>query len=237
MRQVSADFVGTMRRLVESFTGTTCLFLQGAAGNINPIEMRHSFEPARRLGVMLGGEVARLFEQTGFPGAESSGAPLAVASRAVALPAMRFDSLEEGERRVADLEAEVRRLREENASAGSLWWAESRLRRAIAMRESLQTGVPLASIPAELCALRFGDVALVTAPAEIFTETGMEIKRRSPLPHTLYAGYTNGSIGYVPTPTAYPEGGYEVTHACRVAPEAAGIITDTSLELLARFLV
>lgn len=76
-------------------------------------------------------------------------------------------------------------------------------------------------------------VRLVTAPAEIFTETGMAIKRRSPLPYTLYAGYTNGSIGYVPVPEAYPEGGYEVTHACRVGPEAAGIITEASLELLA----
>ena len=49
MRLLAADYVGPMRQLVEDATGTTCLFLQGAAGNINPVEMRHSFEPARRL--------------------------------------------------------------------------------------------------------------------------------------------------------------------------------------------
>ena len=74
----------------------------------------------------------------------------------------------------------------------------------------------------------------VTAPAELFTETGLEIKRRSPLPRTLPVGYTNGSIGYVPIPEAYPEGGYEVTHACQVGPEAAGIITETAITLLKR---
>jgi neutral ceramidase len=100
------------------------------------------------------------------------------------------------------------------------------------MRDSLRTGVPLAPVPAELCALRFGDVALVTAPGEIFNETGTEVKRRSPLPRTCYVAYTNGTIGYVPIPAAYPEGGYEVTHACRVGPEAAPMITETSLRLL-----
>jgi hypothetical protein len=230
MRQISADYIATVRELVERFTGATCLFLQGAAGNINPIEMRHSFEPARRLGVMLGGEAAKL-----FAGASCQPvAGLAAAAAQVELPAMTAASPEAAERAVADLEAEVRRLRDENAGEGARWWAERRLRRAESQRESLRTGVPLAPVPAELCALRFGDVALVTAPAELFTETGMEIKRRSPLPRTLPVGYANGSIGYVPTPAAYPEGGYEVTHACQVGPEAAGIIADTAVALLER---
>jgi neutral ceramidase len=145
---------------------------------------------------------------------------------------MAFASLEEAERAVAELEAHRERLRAEGASSGSLWWTESRLQRAERMRDSLRAGEPLPAVPAELCALRFGDAALVTAPGEIFTETGMEVKRRSPLPRTCYVAYTNGTIGYVPIPAAYPEGGYEVTHACRVGPEAAPMITETSLRLL-----
>jgi hypothetical protein len=135
---------------------------------------------------------------------------------------------------VADLEAEVKRLHDTGAPGGSLWWAEQRLRRARGMLDAARTGVPQPPIPADLGCLRFGDVALATAPAELFTEIGMEIKRRSPVPFTLPVGYTNGSIGYVPIPAAYPEGGYEVTHACRVAPEAAGIITETLIDHLAR---
>ena len=64
------------------------------------------------------------------------------------------------------------------------------------------------------------------------SETGMDVKRRSPLPRTCYCAYVNGAIGYVPVASAYPEGGYEVTHACQVGPEAAGILTETSLALL-----
>ncbi|HZT43098.1 MAG TPA: hypothetical protein VFA07_13095 [Chthonomonadaceae bacterium] len=228
MRQLSPDYIGSMRALVESITGATCLFLQGAAGNINPIEMRHSFEPARRLGAMLGGEVVTLFESTETVPAEG----LAAASTHLDLPAMGVNSREDGERSVAELRETLDRLRAENASEGSLYWAESRLSRAEKMLESLNTGQPLPTVPAQLNALRLGDVALATAPGEIFTETGMEVKRRSPLPQTCFVGYTNGAIGYVPIPAAYAEGGYEVTHACRVGPEAAGMITETALHLL-----
>ncbi len=145
---------------------------------------------------------------------------------------MTFSSLEEGEREVAERQKQLEKVKAEGASEGALWWAESRLQRAERMLRSARGEETLPPIPAELCALRLGEVALVTAPGEIFTETGMEVKQQSPLPQTCFVGYSNGSIGYVPVPSAYPEGGYEVAFACRVDPEAAGMITATSLELL-----
>ena len=228
MRLLSADYIATMRQVVESFTGATCLFLQGAAGDINPVEMRHSLEPARRLGVMLGGEAAKIFEATATAPAEG----LAVRSARLDLPALTYPSVEEGERSVADLGAQMARLKAESAKEGSLWWAQHRLQQAESRLGSLRSGVTLPPVVAELGALRFGDVALVTAPGEIFTQTGIEIKQRSPLARACFVGYANGSIGYVPVPSAYEEGGYEVTHACRVGPEAAERIRDTALELL-----
>ena len=145
---------------------------------------------------------------------------------------MTFRSREAGEGEVATLREEVEHLSSQNPGSGSVYWAQLRLKRAEAMLDSLLTGTPLPPVEAEVSALRFGDVALVTAPGEIFTETGMAVKRRSPLPRTCYVGYTNGSIGYVPVPAAYDEGGYEVTHACRVGPAAAGLIEEASLALL-----
>jgi hypothetical protein len=230
MREISADFIGGMRQLVEAATGATCLFLQGAAGNINPVEMRHSFEPSRRLGVMLGGAVAHAFEAT----ATTQDHGLAAASARVDLPAMTCTSLAAGEAEVTELASQLERLRAEGAPDGALYWAESRLRHSQERCQSWRTGVPLPPVSAELAALRLGGVALATAPGEIFTETGMAVKARSPIGRTLFAAYTDGSIGYVPVPSAYPEGGYEVTHACRVAPEAAGMIEQECLELLGR---
>ena len=77
-----------------------------------------------------------------------------------------------------------------------------------------------------------GGLSLVAAPGEIFTENGALVKEQSPFKDTFFLGYTNGSIGYVPTRSAYPEGGYEVTHACQVDPDAGDLINAGCLEAL-----
>ncbi|MBI3973294.1 MAG: hypothetical protein HY332_18635 [Chloroflexi bacterium] len=66
----------------------------------------------------------------------------------------------------------------------------------------------------------------------MFCEIGLAIKHSSPFPWTAVAGYTDGSVGYIPTRAAYPEGGYEVDRACRVNPEAGEIVEAISLRLL-----
>ena len=38
------------------------------------------------------------------------------------------------------------------------------------------------------------------------------MKERSPAEVTLYAGYTNGCVSYIPTAAEYPLGGYEPTY-------------------------
>ena len=97
----------------------------------------------------------------------------------------------------------------------------------------MQSGTPVPPVEAELTALRLSDsIGVVTAPGEIFTEIGQSIVARSPFAQTLYATYANGTIQYVPTRAAYAEGGYEVTHACQVAPEAGEQIEEESVRLL-----
>ena len=132
------------------------------------------------------------------------------------------------------LELERERLSAEG-DEGALWWTERRLERARQGLNALQVqgDTPVLAIAAELVALRLShSVGVVTAPGEIFTEIGQSIIARSPFRHTLFAGYANGTIGYVPTRAAYAEGGYEVTHACQVAPDAGEQIEEESLRLL-----
>ena len=45
-------------------------------------------------------------------------------------------------------------------------------------------------------ALRIGDLALVSAPGELFVELGLEIKRRSPFGQTMVLELANDSVGY-----------------------------------------
>lgn len=63
---------------------------------------------------------------------------------------------------------------------------------------------------ARLSAVKIGQLALIFLPGEPFTETAMEIEKASPFEHTLVTGFSENSIGYVPTAKAYSEGGYEV---------------------------
>jgi neutral ceramidase len=228
---ISTDFPGTARRLVEEQTGAMCLFLQGATGNINPLLMGWDWTHLARLGLPLGAEAVRVY-WSATPSADPTNAGLAAESSQLQLPPLLPSSIEEGRETIAALKMERERL-STGENEGALWWAERRLGRAREGLEALQGGAPVPPVEAELMALRLSDsVGVVTAPGEIFTEIGQSIVARSPFEHTLYATYTNGTIGYVPTRAAYAEGGYEVTHACHVAPEAGDQIEEESIRLL-----
>ncbi len=64
------------------------------------------------------------------------------------------------------------------------------------------------------------DVAIWSAPLELFCEISNEIRNRSPFPFTFYVGYTNGWLGYLAPDQEYKFGGYEVDV---VSPFAMGI--------------
>jgi len=51
-------------------------------------------------------------------------------------------------------------------------------------------------------------IAMATFPGEYFNSFGEQLKSQSPVDHTFFIGYSNGSIGYVPTETAAKLGGY-----------------------------
>src|SRR5215207_4170314 len=228
---ISGDFPGTARRLVEEQTGAMCLFLQGATGDINPPLMGWDWTDLARLGLPLGAEAVRVY-WSAAPGNEPADGGLAATSSQLQLPPLLPSSVAEGQELVATLERERVRLQSEG-DEGALWWAERRLERARRGLDALQGGTPVPPVEAELIALRLSDsIGVVTAPGEIFTEIGQSIVARSPFEHTLYATYANGTIQYVPTRAAYAEGGYEVTDACQVAPEAGEQIEEESIRLL-----
>lgn len=65
------------------------------------------------------------------------------------------------------------------------------------------------------------------------------MQERSPFFHTMYLGYTNGDVGYIPTVAAYAGGGYEIENAhchyylpAAAAPDSAGRVVDASVALL-----
>lgn len=71
--------------------------------------------------------------------------------------------------------------------------------------------------PLPLHGVRIGDALLIGLGCEAFVEYALYGRKVSPAEETLVLGYTDGSVGYLPTADAYETGGYE-TEANRHFP-------------------
>ncbi len=57
-------------------------------------------------------------------------------------------------------------------------------------------------------AIRIGDLAIAANPCEMYAETGLEIRERSPVKTTFNIELANGFSGYLPPPEQHELGGY-----------------------------
>jgi hypothetical protein len=91
------------------------------------------------------------------------------------------------------------------------------------------------TVKARLQAIRIGSLGIVSSPCETFTETGLAIKKQSPLKPTFTIELANGYNGYLPTPEQHGLGGYETWRArsSYLAVDAEPKIRETLLRLLA----
>jgi hypothetical protein len=74
---------------------------------------------------------------------------------------------------------------------------------------------------------------VASIPFEVFTETGLEIKAKSPFKTTFTVELANGHYGYLPTPEQHDLGGYETWLGTNyVDKQASRKITDSLLGML-----
>jgi hypothetical protein len=204
---VSADFPGVARRVVEDAVPTCrdAIFLQGACGSNVPIRGTTDFEDTACYGRVLGGEVVRQLDQLGAPDHPVEEARVRTASRVVLLPSRPLP--EPGSAEHAFREAETALAR---AADGERRARQIALRQAGEIWERVRLGDD--PFPAEVQAVRLGDVALVGIPGEPFPELGVALKReRQPGHGALCVGYANDYLGYIAPPAAWEDGGYEVS--------------------------
>ena len=84
-----------------------------------------------------------------------------------------------------------------------------------------------------LQAFRVGDLCINAIPFEVFVDTGLEIKARSPFKDTFTIELANGAYGYIPTPERHRLGGYETWLGTnRVERDASVKITEKLLEMM-----
>ncbi|MFN8224133.1 MAG: hypothetical protein U0R50_12905 [Gaiellales bacterium] len=234
----SADFPGAMREAVRGLTGGECTFFQGAGGNVLP---RFSFNAdeaeARRVGTCLAvAAVESVADQYATPieiavhsdqsaniysvyrprQVEAPAPALGATMTQVTIPLMPHPSLDE----VAALRDQYDRDLEDARSAGDhgrIKVAHYHAAWAHKIEAQLRDGTAPTFVTGRVNAVRIGDGAIVTGPGETFTEYGMAVKERSPATPTLYAGYTNGLLGYLPTANEYQHKGYEAGYGYKSA--------------------
>lgn len=228
---VSADYPGVATDLVErNVPGCrNCLFLQGAAGNINPIrDDTRDFNDVYVYGMTLAGEVLKIIGSLSSPDAPAMGPELAAKSQSLPLP-------------IRDLPdpAPIRKAYEsalsdvENARTDQERYNASR--KAGQYRESLdliERGTE--PVPGEVQVLRIGDLALASTPGEMFVQLGLEIKRKSIALHTFVVELANGWVGYLLNSGGFNEGGYEAHPGpwTKVSEKAGQMLADKAVEFI-----
>jgi len=266
----SADFPGPAREVLEHNLGGLALFLQGCGGNINPrvgigyeVDCR---DTKNRVGLELGGEALKIAAgiRTNTRAGErrplgnipnilftpwepvhgDTCTHLAAAETTVALEFDELPSLE----KAREILAHWQRTREERLGGDALDWevraAQKYEHWATKLVAAVEDGHPTHDL--QLQALRVNDILISAMNMEVFFETGLEIRARSPLPDTFVLGYTNGCFGYLPRGEDYPEGGWQIEESYAVPdlipqawampvilhPDSARRAVEASLELI-----
>ena len=261
------DFVGPLRSALSNLLrpGAVTVFLQGAAGDALPLEAFRDDGAALGAAEVFGRRVA--FEAAHAVADEQPWAieiersdwgsvtPISLyrrrladvqqpqvlgsARRIVSLPLLELPPVADLERELAERRADL----EARADRGESRVTMNPIRYHISWLETMlaqeAAGGRATAIDGEIWAARIGECAIVGAPGEIFGAIGTAVRAASPAPVTIFAGYSQGSLGYVATPDEYPFGGYEpaVSHRgygqpAPFSPAVAGIIERTALELL-----
>jgi hypothetical protein len=258
----SADFPGPMRDVVRSVTGGECVFFQGAGGNVLPkFAFTDTENEAHRMGTRLGlaalAAVADRFSRPVTVLAEEEGsvtpitryrrrfveadAPaLAAVRETVTIPLMPHPELAELEALRAEYDSALEEARA-SGNRGRVKLAYYQAAWARRIEAQLRDGSAPTEVSAPVHAVRVGDGVIVTGPGETFTEYGIAVKERSPGAPTLYAGYTNEIIGYLPTANEYQYGGYEAGYGYKSVglpslfdPSVEQVCVETGVRLAER---
>lgn len=209
---ITAGYPGALARALAA-EGIPSVFLNGACGNLSSGNPALGISPSlEELGEILAADVRQVLGQMAFGGSW----PLDMVETTLALPYRRFT------------EAEV---------AGTLPGAQRFIDPALydrGMPDLLERIRARRLQPAQIQALRIGNVVYAGFPAEYFVQFGLRLKQALHPLAVQVVGHANGMVGYVPTQEAFARGGYETTFAAssRMAPECGDLMADAAIGIL-----
>lgn len=198
---ISADYVGPLRDKVQAKSDCNFVFVQGAAGNMNPTsrisgetpyDKAHYHEYGEALAQVVLDHISDLQSVEGGK----------VQTETYDYAATVFKHTDEEVAKAKEFNAltyEERKAQYKDWGYTSIYHAGSIIAKAdLGVTEDL-----------ELNAISIGNsIAFYSAPGELWAETGMKVKDRSPFAYTFTTGYTNGDWKYFTDGTA-ADGTYE----------------------------
>ncbi len=212
---VSTDYPGAAREAIEKALGGMAVFLNGAAGDINPFLTDHT-DPAAadQEGMKLGSAVLRATLETW-----EGEVDIRIRNQVIQLPyrdqnmtAEQFDH--EVERRLGD-QTEFFNWRQDLRT-----WADAMIAR-------LKKGFVPNTCDIEVAAVKIGPVLFVLSQGEVFNAYQMRAKENFPNEKVFFVAYMNGTRGYIPTAEAFKHGGYEVDQAYIYSEEPSPLTPET----------
>ncbi len=228
---VTADFPGEAMHLLEAERpGRACTYFTGPCGNVNPGKyVGDGQEPADRVRDvrLLGSRLAEGIRAALRDLEPIEGDGLQFASRAVRMPIRaELPSRDELESSLAEAvgvyrsaKAEGRRL----PGGGDI--------RRLAHKLQLRALTEGDFLPTEVAALRWGSFAAAFLPGECFLEIARALWDRFPDLRLMPVAPVDYTLGYVPTPESYAQGGYEAEVA-NVSAEGFGTLVKAAAEAL-----
>jgi hypothetical protein len=202
LMKFSADYPGSMAKLVESETGVPCLFLQGAAGDLST-NSPDGIKGPEAFGKRLGEDVLKLAKTIKIEPQKEEGL---LATR----EELKFRSVVD----VANPQIK--------AALGKAFFPDL----ITFFEKEYQDGVR----PTVTIAILDNAIGFVGVSGELFCEHAMTLRRRARLQHVLVMGYCNDYHQYFPTIQAAAEGGYGTVPPMAIAELGTGEqITDRAL--------
>lgn len=217
--EYSADYPGELSKTVKKVLGShvISLFMLGACGNINHIDVRdRTHEESghyKRMGRILAFEALRAREK-------------AVPSDDLAIEVdsalLRIECRKPAEKQVEKAQKD---LLDESIGVMEKAFAKQ----LIKIQESGETHREV-----EVQAIKLGNAAVVGFPAEMFVGFGLELKAKAPYRTVFFNSLCNGGNGYVCTREAFVQGGYEptITNNSKLAEDAGELMVRQALQML-----
>ena len=227
---LSADYVGAARDYVEANSDVLFAFYLGAAGNLNPNSKdvsENATTKCAEYGALLGGYI--LDGLKNMTAVDSANAKVTVSQKVY--------------------DAKIDHTEDSKAVAAqkiyNVWSTTNNYTEAMALAEGtdIQSPYHASSIlnrcntsaetrPMELNAIRVGPIGFVTAPYEMFDDSGMAIKDGSPFETTFIMTCANGHHNYIASDYAFAgRGTYEV-HNRTFARGTAEDLVSTFIDML-----